>query len=97
MYPSFRVAVYFLSAPNKAEENLVASPKHTGNKPVAKGSSVPVCPAFDALNKRLVICSALLEVIPMGLSSSRTPLMFRLIGLVSKIYRLNNGMNLKKL
>lgn len=32
----------------------------------------------------------------MGLSSNRTPLMFRLIGLVSKIYRFNSGMNLKK-
>ena len=33
----------------------------------------------------------------MGLSSNRTPLMFRLIGLVSKIYRFNSGMNLKKI
>ena len=29
----------------------VASPKQTGNKPVARGSRLPVCPAFSARNR----------------------------------------------
>src|SRR5512133_204682 len=53
--------------------NLVASPKQTGSKPVARGSSVPVCPAFSAVNRRRTFCSAVLELSSSGLSNSRTP------------------------
>jgi len=53
--------------------NLVAAPKHSGNTPVAKGSSVPVWPAFSACSSHLAFCSALLLDRPRGLSSKSTP------------------------
>src|SRR3984893_8024819 len=53
--------------------NLVASPKQIGNKPLASGSSVPVCPAFSARNRRFACCNAALDDRPTGVSSSRTP------------------------
>src|SRR5208337_334964 len=53
---------------------LVASPKATGNMPEASGSSVPACPAFLALNRRLSLDTAWIEVRPTGLSSTIQPL-----------------------
>src|ERR1700687_4005589 len=53
--------------------NLVASPKQIGNRPLASGSSVPVCPAFSARNRRFACCNAALDDSPTGLSRSRTP------------------------
>src|ERR1700730_14887245 len=53
--------------------NLVASPKQIGNRPLASGSSVPVCPAFSARNKRFACCKAALEERPTALSNKRTP------------------------
>lgn len=44
--PNFTVVKYSLSALSKSAENFVASPKHKGSSPLAKGSSVPVWPAF---------------------------------------------------
>ena len=54
-------------------ETLVASPKHNGNKPVANGSKLPVCPALLALNKRRTSCKALLEETPKRLSNNKIP------------------------
>jgi len=54
-------------------ENFVAAPKHKGKSPVASGSSVPVCPAFSARNRRLTFCNASLLDRPKGLSSRSTP------------------------
>ena len=51
--PSFSVARYALSASRLACENLVAAPKHSGSKPVASGSSVPVWPPFSARSRPL--------------------------------------------
>ena len=56
--PKHALTQYALSASNKNCENLVASPKHMGSKPVAKGSKLPVCPALFAENKRLAVCNA---------------------------------------
>src|SRR5450755_3282697 len=53
--------------------NLVASPKQIGKRPLASGSSVPVCPAFSARKRRLTCCKAALDDRPTALSSSRTP------------------------
>ena len=53
--------------------NFVASPNSTGSRPVASGSSVPVCPAFAARYSRCAAWSAAFEVTPAGLSSSSTP------------------------
>ncbi len=64
---------YVLSASSRSCENLVASPKHNGSRPVASGSSVPVCPAFLAHSRRLTRISASLLDQPIGLSSSSTP------------------------
>src|SRR5690606_22307414 len=41
------------------------------------GSRLPVCPAFAASNSRFARCSALFDVMPLGLSSSRMPRTFR--------------------
>src|SRR5258705_5632920 len=54
-------------------ENLVASPKTSGNSPVAKGSSVPVWPPFSEPSARFARASARVEVRPAGLSRRRTP------------------------
>src|SRR5690349_21659218 len=52
---------------------LVPSPKHSGNRPVASGSSAPVWPPLVARSSRRVACRAWLELSPNGLSSSRMP------------------------
>src|SRR5690606_35594920 len=62
-------------------ENLVASPKHNGSTPLAKGSRLPVWPAFSALSSQRTFCSAALEVKPRGLSSRMMPLTLRRIRL----------------
>ena len=71
--PKRTCATYDLCASSSICANLVASPKHSGRSPVAKGSSVPVCPAFSASNRRFAACSAAFDVMPAGLSSSSTP------------------------
>ena len=57
-HPSFIEASYVFSELSKWLENFVASPKHIGNNPVAKGSRVPVCPAFFAEKIHLIFDSA---------------------------------------
>jgi hypothetical protein len=42
-----------LSASRLTWLNLVAAPKHSGSRPVASGSSVPVWPAFSARSRPL--------------------------------------------
>src|SRR4029079_7810791 len=59
-------ASYLLSAPKVLVENFVASPRHTGSKPLASGSSVPTWPAFAADNNRLTHLLAACDVIPTG-------------------------------
>src|SRR5690606_13489386 len=55
---------------------LVASPKHTGSRPVASGSRLPVWPAFSARYRWRTRCRAWFELSPRGLSSSRRPSSF---------------------
>src|SRR5258706_6546038 len=71
--PRLSVASYDLAESRRNRENFVASPKTSGRRPVAKGSSVPVWPAFAAARARRAMPSARVEVIPAGLSTSRTP------------------------
>src|SRR5690242_7598848 len=52
---------------------LVPSPKHSGSRPVANGSSAPVCPPLAARSSRRAACRAWFELTPRGLSSSRMP------------------------
>src|SRR5690606_219334 len=52
---------------------LVASPKHRGKRPVARGSSAPVWPPFSARNNRRACCRAWFELRPAGLSSNSRP------------------------
>ena len=66
---------------------MVASPKQMGSTPVASGSSTPVCPAFSARYKRRACCKAVLLDRLSGLSSKRTPLTGRLLGLFAVILR----------
>src|SRR5512139_626173 len=54
-------------------ENLVASPKTSGSRPVANGSRVPVWPALSDPRARLAMAMARVEVTPAGLSTRRTP------------------------
>src|SRR6266545_7381493 len=77
--PSRSTAIYVLSASSNACANLVASPKQMGKSPVARGSSVPVWPAFWARYRRFARCSAALDDRPRGLSRSRTPSIRRLL------------------
>ena len=44
-----------------------------GNKPDARGSKAPVCPAFSALNNQRTFCNAAFELIPKGLFNKNTP------------------------
>src|SRR3984957_9425368 len=53
---------------------LVASPRHTGSMPVARGSRLPTCPALTRSKSVRTRCRAAFEESPSGLSSSRTPL-----------------------
>src|SRR3954471_10341364 len=71
--PSASVARYDLVASMRKRENLVASPKTSGSRPVAKGSRVPVWPALRAASRRLARASAWVDENPGGLSSSRIP------------------------
>src|SRR5690349_87942 len=48
-----------------------------GSRPVAKGSRVPVWPAFTPPNRRRARPSAALEENPAGLSSNSTPATFK--------------------
>src|SRR6478735_9997370 len=64
---------YALRAPSRPPAILVASPKHTGSKPVASGSRLPVWPPFSARNRWRTRCRAWLDDRPCGLSSSRMP------------------------
>jgi hypothetical protein len=57
---------------------LVASPMATGSAPEASGSSVPAWPARLALNSRLMMLTAWVEVMPIGLSSTTQPWTSRL-------------------
>ena len=75
--PNFTVVKYSLSALSKSAENFVAYPKHKGSSPLAKGSSVPVWPAFCAFRRRRAFCKALLLDKPTGLSSNKTPSIFK--------------------
>src|SRR6266446_6425577 len=77
--PSRSTATYVLSASSNSCANLVASPKQMGKSPVARGSSVPVWPAFWARYRRFAPCSAALDDRPRGLSRSRTPSIRRLL------------------
>jgi hypothetical protein len=61
---------------------LVASPRQSGSRPVANGSSVPVCPGLQRLEQPLGLLQAAFEVRPAGLSSNRTPSTLRRIVLV---------------
>ena len=71
--PNAAMASYRLSASKCSWLNFVAAPKHSGSKPVASGSKVPVCPAFSALNNHFAFCKASLLDIPFGLSNNKTP------------------------
>jgi len=71
--PKIAVAEYCLLDSNKKRENLVASPKQIGKRPLAIGSRLPQCPALRALNKDLTYCNAVFEVIFFGLSNSKMP------------------------
>ena len=53
---------------------LVASPSAIGSTPVASGSSVPACPALPPIEKMLTLVTALVEVMPCGLSRMSQPL-----------------------
>ena len=64
---------YALRESMRKRENLVASPNTSGRRPVANGSSVPVWPPFREPSRRFALASARVEVMPAGLSSSRTP------------------------
>ena len=75
--PSFIRARYALSESSKNCDTLVASPKHSGNTPVASGSKLPVWPALFASNKRFTTCSARFELPPSGLSNTTMPCMCR--------------------
>jgi hypothetical protein len=46
--PRHSVATYSLSESSRNCDHFVASPKHSGNTPVASGSRLPVCPALRA-------------------------------------------------
>src|SRR5580704_16438423 len=52
---------------------LVASPSAIGSTPVARGSSVPPCPAFSASSARRAAATARLDVMPKGLSRTSQP------------------------
>src|SRR5690242_13181658 len=52
---------------------LVPSPKHSGSRPVASGSSAPVWPPLAARSSRRAACRALLVLWPNGWSSNRMP------------------------
>src|SRR5690348_6715482 len=51
---------------------LVASPRAIGKTPVASGSSVPACPAFEPVRRRTTSTTRL-EVRPSGLSTTSQP------------------------
>src|SRR5688500_1606123 len=71
--PRRSVAGYALVASSRKRPNLVASPKTSGSRPVANGSSVPVWPALRAFSSRFARPRACVDENPGGLSSSRTP------------------------
>ena len=52
---------------------FTALPSRTGKTPVAIGSSVPVCPAFSAPNRRFTRLTALCEVRPSSLFRIKIP------------------------
>src|SRR5687767_5851107 len=51
----------------------VASPRHSGNTPVAAGSSVPVWPTLRVLSAERTCRTTSNDVGPAGLSITRTP------------------------
>src|ERR1051326_6379033 len=85
--PQQAVNRYVFSASMAKATVLVASPSATASTPVAMGSSVPAWPAFWALNTRLTVETAWVEVTPCGLSRitqpwTASPFFLRLIAVV---------------
>src|SRR3990172_4337833 len=71
--PNFRVASYSFGSSWIKGTSFVPSFITMGNTPVAKGSRVPICPAFFTRNRRFTSFTASREGIPSGLSTIRRP------------------------
>src|SRR5688572_13606668 len=69
-------AWYTLGPDGRNRINRVALPNATRSSPVAKGSSVPVWPAFTPPRARRTIATTSWELTPAGLSTSNTPSRF---------------------
>ena len=72
--PRYKTASYFLFAFKKKRESFVALFMQQIKTPVAKGSSVPVCPAFLTFNFFFTMVTTAAEEIPAGLSIITIPL-----------------------
>ena len=72
--PSLHNTKYSFSYDSTYCANFVASPKTTGNIPVARGSKIPTIPAFLIDNFFLIILSEWLDEIFLGLSINKRPL-----------------------
>jgi hypothetical protein len=71
------VASYSFSAPAKNCASRVARPTSSTSTPVAKGSSVPVCPTRFSRSTRRARATTSCEVQPSGLSMMSMPSMLR--------------------
>src|SRR5512139_2832954 len=71
--PSLRTPSYPFGSSLRNGTSFVASLITTGRTPVAKGSSVPMCPAFFTRRRRFTSLTTPREVGPSGLSTIRRP------------------------
>src|SRR5690349_9605736 len=86
--PNSTVNSYRLPPDSTSAMTFVASSRHSGNMPVAMGSSVPTCPALLAPKALRTRCRVPLDVRPRGLSMTMMPV-GKTIDLVLVLVRLH--------
>ena len=71
--PNWITPSYVFSIPIRYACSRVALPTQRTSRPVASGSSVPVCPTFLIFERRRNFSTASCEVMPVFLSTRRRP------------------------